>query len=619
MFDEDILKSTASKICVIAAPGCGKTKRVLIPKANQVLQDKNIDPRNVLLLTFSRLSAKDLKERVSTLERAPKASTVHSLCLAFLLSENNHGMRKRVESIVLDFEKKALLADLRLVFPGRRISDLSKTLDKFAAGWAIGPQDKIFEEDDDQRRFKAAVINWLSEHEAAIMEEIVRGAVELSSKLGTSDFIKNPQHIFVDEYQDLNRLEQTFIDLLAAESKLLLVVGDPDQSVYSFKFSHPSGIEDFASVTGVETFRSNATGRCAKAVVKIANQLLTQADPARTSLLESVSSEAGEVHFVRRDTQEDEFRYVLESIGSRMNDGAPAKEIIVLVPRIKLGKEFVSYANANSSRFGLRAGLQFAFSAKADLTQIEQEQLLLFSLAANPSSLLHARAYIGLGDNYWRATELDSLKQKYGGIGKAIDLSDSKDFPAKQRRIHAAIERIKTLRTVAAAGSPEEDAAVMLDRLFSKTNPDTLVLRKMLDALMEDGDTVLALYAKFVDYMRTVSTDESIIRVMTLMGSKGLDADNIYIVGCNSGNLPGANRSTHLSDHEYKQEQRRLLYVGVTRAKKSLTVTWSRYMAFGQSRQHNTAGVRTIRRNGELFEVMGLSEFLQDLSDIHWE
>ena len=103
------------------------------------------------------------------------------------------------------------------------------------------------------------------------------------------------------------------------------------------------------------------------------------------------------------------------------------------------------------------------------------------------------------------------------------------------------------------------------------------------------------------------------------MNSKGLDANHVYILGCNSGNISGPNRSTHLSDHEHKQEQRRLFYVGVTRAKKSLTVSWARLIPFGQSMQHHTAGMRTIRHHGQPHAVMGLTEFLQDLREIVWE
>jgi superfamily I DNA/RNA helicase len=124
-----VLESKADKICVVAAPGSGKTTRIIIPKAQQFLADTTIDPDEVLLLTFSRLSALDLKARVKTLERAPRASTVHSFCLKFLLSEDTHEIRSRVECILLEFEKDSLLSDLKLIFAGRASIRLARYCD----------------------------------------------------------------------------------------------------------------------------------------------------------------------------------------------------------------------------------------------------------------------------------------------------------------------------------------------------------------------------------------------------------------------------------------------------------------------------------------------------------
>lgn len=614
---EQILKSTASRICVIAAPGSGKSKRILIPKASRVLADTTIDPKNVLLLTFSRISAKDLRERVAELERAPRASTVHSLCLAFLLSENSHGIRDRVESILLEFEKDTLICDLKLIFPRIRKRDLEKTLDAFAAGWAVDPHDKVFEEDQNKHDFKAAVVNWLSEHQAAMMEEIVYGAVDLARQLGTSDFIQQPQHIFVDEYQDLNRLEQEFIELLAADSKLLLVVGDPDQSIYSFKFSYPTGIQEFASEEGVDPYRSSVTGRCPKNIVDVANQLLKQADPSREDLLEA-ERDGGEVHFVRKETQPEEFEQALVSIAARLKAGASAQEILVLVPRRQLGKLFADYANTQRGAVGVPESTKFEFVSKLVFTDDERERILLLGLMVKPDSLLHSRVWLGLGDNNARAAELKLVKDKYGGLTEALKKADPDHFSARSRA-RALCERIVQLREFLASQEQEPIIDEVLNNLFPADNPQTATVRAMFDDLREDDDTVQELYSKFVDYMRTIPTDPTNVRIMTLMNSKGLDADHVYILGCNSGNIPGPNRSTHLSEHDHKQEQRRLLYVGVTRAKVSLTISWARLIPFGQSMQHHTEGVRVIRHQGEPHVVMGLSEFLQDLRGITWE
>jgi superfamily I DNA/RNA helicase len=158
-----ILESKAKKICVIAGPGTGKTKGVLIPKTEALIASK-IPPEQILLLSFSRLSALDLKNRVHA---KIVASTVHSFCLAFLLSENSHGIRDRLESLVFDFEEDSLICDLKLIFPTIHKTDLKGMLKAYKAGWATAQQDTVLEHDDEERRFKYAVLDWLKEHRAA--------------------------------------------------------------------------------------------------------------------------------------------------------------------------------------------------------------------------------------------------------------------------------------------------------------------------------------------------------------------------------------------------------------------------------------------------------------------
>ncbi|HVY72440.1 MAG TPA: ATP-dependent helicase [Candidatus Paceibacterota bacterium] len=616
---EEILNSDASKICVIAAPGSGKTKRILIPKTAQILSDPNVRPKDVLLLSFSRLSAKDLKERVASMgDRAPRASTVHSICLAFLLSENDHDMRSRIESVLLDFEKNALLWDLKLIFPRISKPDLKNHLDAFSAGWATQPHDQVFEEDDFKRGFKAAVVNWLSEHEAAMMEEIVYGAVALARRLGTADFIREPRYILVDEYQDLNLLEQEFVNLLAVESDLLLVVGDPNQSIYGFKFSHPTGITDFANQADVRSWNSLITGRCPGPVVAVANQLIRQANPT-APLLQALRPDEGEVHFVMKQTQLEEFEYVARSIAQRLSSGAQPSDTLVLVPKKKLGKEFVDYINAHKSELGFDENQKVVFESKMQLTEIEQERILLFGLFVKPDSLLRARVYLGLGDERMMARELKTVKEKYGNLRNALQNAKSEDFPARSRRVRQLCERIAHLKTLLPPEEDDQPIDSVINTLFPENNEELASIRGVLAELREEDDSLESLYTKFTDHLRAVPTDNATVRVMTIMASKGLEAPHVYMMGCNSGNIPGTNRSTHMTDHEFREEQRRFLFVGITRASMSLTISWARHIPFGQSRQHHTRGIGFRRQQGQPEAVVGLSPFLRDITGITWE
>lgn len=606
---EKILTSSAIKLCVIAGPGSGKTKGILVPKAKQIISDYGIDLDEVLIISFSRLSAQDLKERVKELDRVPRASTLHSFCLSFLLSEDNHDIRKRVESIVIDFEKQTMLSDLKILFPQINKNDLKRMLEEFSAGWAVRPHDGVFNEDDVRKNFKAAVVNWLDEHEAAMMEEIVYHAVDLAKKLN-SDFIEKPQYIFIDEFQDLNRLEQEFINLLGANSKLVLVVGDPDQSIYSFKYAHPDGIISLAQSDGVEKHTLEYSGRCAKKILNIASQLLRQANPSRTDFLMPLPDAIeGEVSLVQKEKQSDEFVFVLESILQKINDGIDPKEIIILVPRKKLGFEFVKYTKIEQ----LPDGLSFRFVVKNEYSEIEQEKILLLGIIANPNSILRIRTYVGLKDRNNYSDEFAQLKRKYGNVREAIQKADPDDFDKHKRKLRSLCLHLQQLREFVEQHKSNANIDEILDEILSSTAEELADLRNIFIELKEDGDTFQALYSKFLDYLRTLEVRGKVVRVMTLLASKGLDAEHIFIMGCNDGNIPGGNRSVYLTDYDYKQEQRRLLFVGVTRAKKSLTISWSRNIPFRQSRNHYTQSVRTITIDGERYGQVGLSEFLQDI------
>lgn len=616
---EEILESTDSHLCVIAAPGSGKTTKILLPKIQQLLAS-GIDPSRILLLTFSRISAIDLKRKLASHPPQLRAATVHSIALSFLLSENNHAIRDRIECILIGFEKEVLLSDLQTVLTGVGRRNLRKQLKEFSAGWATEPHNEVFEEDDAQRRFKHAVVRWLTEHQASMMEEIVYHAVDLGRQLGHAPFIDEPQYICVDEFQDLNKLEQEFIRLFSANSKLLLVVGDPDQSIYSFKYAHPRGIEAFAAEAGVTPYRCAVTLRCPRTITAFAAQLLEQSAPGRGNLIEpQKEAREGEIHFIQKNTQEEEFEFVLSSISQRLQSGVSPIDIIVLVPRKKFGEDFGRYATEHKITRKIEERVKFEFVLRPEFDEEEQKSILLLGLLAKPNSLLYPRVYIGLGDEHHFANELRVLKEHYGGVSQVFQNALAEDFPTRSRRIHTVCSRIEELRRFLASHHNALNVNEVLEELFPTANANLSKLRSMFDALRENGDSIQELYGKFVDYVRTIPTDESTVRTMTLMASKGLGADHVYIMGVNAGNIPGENRSEQLSSQEHIDEQRRLLYVGFTRSQQTLTVSWSRHIPFHQSRSQYTSSLRTVTIGGTRYSEVGLSEFLQSMRGIRWE
>jgi len=608
----EIISSTAKKICVIAGPGTGKTQNILVPKAQEIINKQDIRPDEVLILSFSRLSAFDLKNQVKGFNKTPRASTLHSFCLSFLLSEDNHDIRDRIDTILLDFEKEILVADIKIIFPHINKYNLKKMLKEFSAGWAINPHDEVFIENDEKKKFKNAVVNWLAEYQVSMMEEIVYHAVDLAKKLKT-DFIDKIKYIFVDEFQDLNKLEQEFVELLGKKSELVLVIGDPDQSIYSFKYAQPEGIEYFSQKDDVKNYFLNYCGRCSKRIINIANQLLLQMDPGREFLLNPLPNAVdGEVYLEKKNFQWQEYKFILNSVFIEIISGTKPKDIIILVPKKKLGNDFIKY----TKKYNTKHNISFKFIVKNKFTILEQKKILLMGIIINPNSISRIRTLIGLDDEKsFFSKEFLRLKKQYGDILKALQNANPDDFDKRQKRIRYVCQKIQELKQKVKYFRELNDLEEILEKIFPSQIEGLQDLKNLFYSLRENDDDLNKLYSKFTDYCRTINVSENTIRVMTLMASKGLDANCVFIMGCNDGNIPGENRNDQLTNFDYKQEQRRLLYVGITRAKEKLFLTWSRYIPFKQSRGHYTKSNRTCIINGEKYSQVGLSEFIQDIDN----
>ncbi|HAT8221297.1 TPA: AAA family ATPase, partial [Legionella pneumophila] len=423
-----------------------------------------------------------------------------------------------------------------------------------------------------------------------------------------TDFINKIEYILVDEYQDMNKLEQELIGILAENSKLLLVVGDPYQSIYSFKFAHPEGIAGFENRVDVEPYNLLFSYRCSKKILDISNQLLKQLEPTKTEFLQSLpNAENGEVTLIQKDTQPEEFEFIYTSIIEKISSGVDPKEILILVPKKKLGTDFKLFMDNKKLET-----LKFQLFTKNELNAIEKEKITLLTLLAKPDSLLSIRAFIGLKDNDYFSNELITIKEKYGSLANAFKNANPDDFGKNKKRIRAACNVINDLKKLL-EDYQSSNTDQIVNNLFPENNLELQNLRRQILSLKEDGDTLQDIYKKYIDSTNDINHQDNSIRILTLQGSKGLDAEHVYIIGCNDGNIPGANRSVYLDDFRFKQEQLRLLFVGITRAKKTVTISWSRHIPFSQSMSHNTRSARTIRVDGQILSQVSLCGFLQDV------
>jgi superfamily I DNA/RNA helicase len=174
-------------------------------------------------------------------------------------------------------------------------------------------------------------------------------------------------------------------------------------------------------------------------------------------------------------------------------------------------------------------------------------------------------------------------------------------------------DRANKLKSFLNSCEPHLPVKDIIENLFPKSDKDLININKILNSLIEPNDDIKKLYQKFIDQIRTIPSDDNDIRIMSIMGSKGLDSDYVFILGCNDGNIPGKNKSIYLNENDWEKEQRRLLYVGFTRAKKSLTVTWTEYIPFEQALSQNTSTIRTVTgRDRKKYSQVAICRFLDN-------
>ncbi|MGB8989045.1 MAG: ATP-dependent helicase, partial [Candidatus Sulfotelmatobacter sp.] len=326
---------------VVAGPGTGKTFALMRRVAR--LLEAGVSPEEILAVTFTRTAANDLVEKLAALGVAGAenvaAKTLHSLSFGILSRAAVLHALGRVSRPLLDCELDTLVCDLQDQFGGKR--EVKRLIKAFEAYWArLQHHQPGFPADPNERAFNRTLHEWLIFHQAMLIGEVVPVALDFVRQNPAHPDVPSYQHIVVDEYQDLNRADQSLIDALAGNASVT-VVGDEDQSIYGFRFANPEGIAQYPQ-THANTHDEllNECRRCPRIVVEMASSLIgrnVRLEPR--PLVVRPQNGNGDVYIVQHDSVEDEIAnlaaYVEWYLETR--PGVPAGEVLVLANRRLIG------------------------------------------------------------------------------------------------------------------------------------------------------------------------------------------------------------------------------------------------------------------------------------------
>lgn len=566
---QELIESDARVIRVVAGPGSGKTT-CLKRRLQRLVEQQQISPEKIFAGTFTRAIARELRE---ALGEDIMVSTLHSFAYE-LLRENPsacQGMRLR---FLLRYEEDALLYDIEDAASG--IGDIHKRREALRLLQASRAQRTQYA----NAKFDGAVRRWLQRHRAMLIGEVVHLCV-----IGLESHDIAPgmfDHVVIDEYQDLTAAEQELVRLIWSGSGSLTVLGDNDQSIYGFRFNHPEGIADFHLQwpdCDDLTFADNR--RCGEEILKIANLMMAEAGSSKPPM-ESKSRRVGNVKAIQWETLDDEICGLASYVRAKPDD-----TFLVLVPR-----RFIGYRLAEA----IGSDARTAFAEQVLDHPIAQESFATVALLADAEDFVAARSYLGLhGTKRKQATRRNAdahstIPVDMGGHDLIRRVASGEIPVSGSGRSHISTRARRAVELIDRALTPEQVIGEFFDESLADGEPDQEKrgwLVQNLRELRAAARELLALQdkpdlAKAVATMRyliatraplrTSDTDDPRVKIMTLHSAKGIEADNVVVAGVADQFLPGkdANNSSVVD------EQRRLLYVAVTRARDSLVISWPR-------------------------------------------
>ena len=562
-------------IRVLAGPGTGKTF-ALIRRVARLLQGGAMANR-ILVCTFTRTAARDLEGELADLgvdgANAVRAGTLHAFCFGLLGQEEVLATTGRVPRPLLAFEEQLfLLKDLNGAEFGT-IHDRRHRLQAFNAAWArLQSETPGWPADPIDRVFERELSRWLRFHNAMLIGELVRESLRYLRENPASPHCVAFEHVLVDEYQDLNRAEQVLLDLLAGAGHLI-VIGDEDQSIYSFKHAHPDGIASFDE-THPETHDEelDECRRCPRSVVTLACALIAnnQERTPRVLVTRPMNPE-GEVCVLQWRSMEEEARGIAEIIQGRVqNEEVEPGRVLVLAPRRQFGYAVRDALNA----LGVYAHSFFHEQALDDGDA--QEAFTLLTLLANQEDRVALRCWCGFGSPSLRHNAWARLRVHCEEAGEspwvvlerleAGDLTIPFAAPLVER-FQALQQRLSELETLR--------GQTLVDAVFPEQEEWTRPVRSLAATI--EGDTFDA--EELRESLRVsitqpeLPTDVDYVRVMSLHKSKGLTADLVAVVGCIEGLVPTLKEGTPEEKDASLEEQRRLFYVAVTRTTRVLILS----------------------------------------------
>ena len=595
--------STEGPCLVIAGAGSGKTK-VLTHKIAYLMGEKNIKPWNILAITFTNKAANEMKERVEKLvgdaAKDMWIGTFHSICVRIL--------RKQIDRIGFDssfiiFDTSDQKTLIKQILKSENIDDKIFT-DRSVLYEISNAKNEMLEPDayalrarGDFRKEKIAEIyriyqRKLKENNAIDFDDIINFTIKIL--MDNPDLLEyyasKFEYVLVDEYQDTNKAQFTLVTLLASKYGNITVVGDNDQGIYSFRGADITNILNFEKdFPGTKIIKLEQNYRCTQNILNAANEVIKNNETKYEKKLWT-SNEKGSLPKVYRGENEyDEANYIVQEINRlkteeyykysdfavlyRMNSQSRSIEDI-------LRRENIPYKIVGGLKFYERKEIKDII-AYLRLIQNTNDNLSLTRIINEPKrgvgktsldniDMISAQNGISMYEVIKNADKY-GLNRVFANTREFIDVIE--ELRIKKEELHIS-ELIKlTLQKTGYMQALELENTVEAENRIENLDE---FLTVAIEFEEESADNSLSEFLEGI----TLSSDldnmeeaQESVTLMTLHSAKGLEFPAVFLVGMEEGIFPGYKS---IGEPKELEEERRLCYVGITRAKENLFLTCAR-------------------------------------------
>lgn len=572
-------------LLIIAGAGAGKTK-TLTTKIAFLIEEKNVNPRNILAITFTNKAAKEMKDRlymqIGSLSKELQVSTFHSFGLK-LLRENYETLGYDKNFVIMDSDDsltvvKKILKDAnydpKIYNPKAIRNKISSCKNEMMTPdiydkYAVSDYEKVIKEVYEKYERKLHMNNSVD------FDDLLLLPIQL--------FKKNPdvldkyqelyQYILIDEYQDTNEAQYILTKLLSAKNRKITCVGDDSQSIYSFRGANYKNILNFEKdYKDAKTILLEQNYRSTSNILDAANQVIKNNKMRKDKNLWTSRGEGEKIKYYRSFNERDEAQYVIRKIKEMVNRGIEYKDMAILyrtnaqsrVLEEEMLKENFPYKVIGSFYFYSRKEIKDLI-AYLRLIHNSKDNISLLRVINTP------KRGIGL-----KTIENLTLKADTEGISiyEAIDSGKELEFKNLIERLKEVSQNLTLTelidKVLDASGLKQElesegtlEAEVRLENLeefksITKSFEEREGLISLEDFLLE-----ISLISDVEEY----KDDPNRISLMTVHSVKGLEFDRVFVVGMEEGIFPHMNS---LMENSEIEEERRLCYVAITRAKEEL-------------------------------------------------